>query len=31
SPCQKCTSGCKCATKEECSKTCTKPCSCCPK
>nr|ABM74403.1 metallothionein [Portunus pelagicus] len=30
-PCTKCSSGCNCANKEECNKTCIKPCSCCPK
>ncbi|XP_050738590.1 metallothionein-1B-like [Eriocheir sinensis] len=29
-PCQKCSGGCKCSNKEDCAKTCTKPCSCCP-
>nr|1J5L_A Chain A, METALLOTHIONEIN-1 [synthetic construct] len=29
-PCEKCTSGCKCPSKDECAKTCSKPCSCCP-
>ncbi|XP_037788667.1 metallothionein-1 [Penaeus monodon] len=29
-PCEKCTTGCSCPSKEDCAKTCPKPCKCCP-